>query len=209
MQLEGTVVCEQCDLHVRETPLEPGGKATCGRCGNLLYTAPQRGLNRSLVFAITAAALFLISNFFPIVTIDAVGLTNSTTLLSAPVRLVHDGIPSIASLVFFTAFLMPGMQIIALIYLLAPLYWNRLPPGYKTVFRVSNFVKTWSMIEVFMIGLLVTISKLNSVAAVVPDIALISFFLLMWCILIAVVNFESRDFWQKVEQIKRAQEGSC
>ena len=138
MRLDGLIVCNQCDLLLREVELEPGAKASCSRCGNELYRLQPNGLQRSLAFGLTAAALFLVSNAFPIVTINSQGLTNSTTLLDAADRLVRDGIPSIAALVFATTFLMPMLEILALIYLLLPLNLGRLPPFFPLAFRVVH-----------------------------------------------------------------------
>jgi len=106
------LVCNQCDLVQREALLNAGDKARCVGCGNILYRSQPSGLKLSLVFIITSAALFLISNAFPIVTISSQGLTNSTTLLEAVNRLIQDGIPTIAILVLITTFLMPALKII-------------------------------------------------------------------------------------------------
>jgi paraquat-inducible protein A len=202
MKLDELIVCEQCDLLQQEAVLEPGGNAMCGRCGNVLFRSQPRGLELSLVFAVTAAALFLISNCFPIVTISSQGLTNSTTLLDAADRLVHDGLPSIATLVFITTFLMPALEIAALIYLLLPLKLGRLPPYLSWAFRLIYLVKPWAMVEVFMMGLLVTITKLNAFASVEPDIALISFVLLMISVTAAAANFDPHNFWKRVDELK-------
>jgi len=209
MALNELVVCDQCDLPQLEIPLEPGGKAFCGRCGNVLYRSQLDGLRRSLIFSLTAAVLFLISNSFPIVTIDSQGLTNSTTLLDAADRLVHDGITSIAALVFATTFLMPALEIMALIYLLLPLHFGRLPPGLPLAFRLVHLVKPWAMIEVFMLGLLVTISKLNALATVVPDIGLISFVLLMFSVTAASANFDARNFWRQIDVLEAKRVQGC
>ena len=209
MALNELIVCDQCDLPQLETPLEPGGKAFCSRCGHVLYRRQPDGLRRSLIFALTAAALFLISNSFPIVSIDSQGLTNSTTLLGAADRLIKDGIPSIAVLVFATTFLMPALEIMALIYLLLPLHFGRLPPGLPFAFRLVHHVKSWAMIEVFMLGLLVTISKLNALATVEPDIGLISFVLLMFMVTAASANFDARSFWKQVDELQELQVKTC
>jgi paraquat-inducible protein A len=143
------------------------------------------------------------------VSIDSQGLTNSTTLLDAADRLVHDGITSIAALVFATTFLMPALEIMALIYLLLPLHFGRLPPGLSLAFRLVHLVKPWAMIEVFMLGLLVTISKLTALATVVPDIGLISFILLMFSITAASANFDARNFWSQIDVLEAKRVQGC
>lgn len=185
-----------------EVPLKSGDKARCVGCENVLYRSKAHGLELSLIFAITSAALFLVSNAFPIVTISSQGLTNSTTLLAAAGRLVQDGIPSIATLFFITTFLMPALEIMVLMYLLLPLSLGRIPPGLSIGFRLLCLVKPWAMIEVFMIGLLVTITKLNALASVSPGIGLISFVLLMLSVTVAISNFDTHTFWRQVEVLK-------
>ena len=96
------------------------------------------GLERSLVFALTAVVLFVIANSFPIVSMNSRGLTSSTTLLGAVGVLLHDDMPSVALLVFVTTFLMPALEIGALIYLLLPLKLGRVPPAVPRVFRLLH-----------------------------------------------------------------------
>lgn len=196
------VVCNQCDLLLKDSELLPGNKAACIRCANVLYRSQPDGLRLSFIFSITSAALFLISNAFPIVTISSDGLQNSTTLIDAAIRLINDGIPSIAILVFMTTFVMPGLEIIGLVYLLLPIYIGRLPPGHSVAYRLIYLVKPWAMVEVFMMGLLVTITKLNAFASVSPDIGLGSFALLMISVTAAAANFDPHEFWARVEAIK-------
>ena len=203
MSVDRVIVCDQCDLVQLEVELEPGGKAYCSRCENDLYRSQPDGLRRCLIFALTAVVLFLISNSFPIVSIDSQGLTNSTTLLDAAERLIQDGIPSIAGLVFTTTFLMPALEIMSVIYLLLPLHFGRLPPGFNLACRLMHLIKPWAMIEVFMLGLLVTISKLNAFATVIPDIGLISFILLMFSITASAANFDVHTFWKQVDAVKK------
>ena len=205
MKAKALLVCNQCDLLLRESEVVSGAKAQCGRCGAVLYRSQPNGLQISLIFALTSAALFFISNAFPIVTISSDGLFNSTTLIGAATALVRDGIPSIAFLVFATTFLMPGLLITALIYLLLPLYMGRLPPGLNVAFRLIHLVKPWAMIEVFMLGLLVTMTKLSAFASVTPDIALGAFALLMLSLTAASANFDPFHFWKQVDICRQTQ----
>ena len=141
MSSAALVVCHECDLLLREVPLEAGGVARCTRCGCNLYRHQPEGLERSLVFALTAVVLFVIANSFPIVSMNSRGLTSSTTLLGAVGVLLHDDMPSVALLVFVTTFLMPALEIGALIYLLLPLKLGRVPPAVPSVFRLLHAVQ--------------------------------------------------------------------
>jgi len=208
MQLEKLLVCNQCDLMHQKPILDPGATAYCSRCANILYRFKPQGLRKSLAYALTAASLFLISNLFPIVTISTQGLTNSATLLKAVYTLFQYDMWIIALLVFITTFLMPALEIGALIYLLLPLRMGRILPGVSIAFRLLHHVKYWVMVEVFIMGLLVTITKLTAFASVKPDIALGSFALLMFSLVVAASNFDSRVFWTQMEKLQADQVGN-
>lgn len=182
--------------------MHPGDVAICIRCGHVLLRHQPDGLKRSLAFALTAAALFVISNAFPIVGLSSKGLVSSTSLLGMVNMLFHDDMPLVAGLVFLTTFLMPALEIGALIYLLLPLSFGHRPPNLAKVFRIMHLSRPWAMVEVFMLGLLVTISKLHAMATVVPEIALWSFVFLMISLTAAAANFDSRTYWEQIEVLE-------
>jgi len=202
MSLNTLLVCDECDLLLREHSIAAGDVTICNRCGHVLHRYQPEGLKRSLAFAITAAVLFVICNAFPIVGLSSKGLESSTSLLGMVSMLIHDDMPFVAGLVFVTTFLMPALEIGAFIYLLLPLSLGYLPPKMAAVFRVMHLSQPWAMVEVFMLGLIITVSKLNALATVVPEIALWAFVCLMFAITAAAANFDSRTFWDQVEALK-------
>lgn len=203
MDARALLVCQHCDLLLQESDLGQSAKAECVRCGAVLYRSQPFGLLLCLVFSITAAVLFVIANAFPIVTVSADGLHNSTTLIGAAGALIRDGIVSVALLVFTTAFLMPALQIVGLLYLTVPLSLGFLPPGLPLPFRLIHLVRPWAMIEVFMMGLLVTLTKLNALVTVAPGIALGAFALLMLALTAALANFDPHHVWKQVESLRQ------
>jgi paraquat-inducible protein A len=193
------IACHECDLLQREVPLAAGGTARCARCGAILYRDRPDSLDRTLAYTLGAAVLFAIANAFPIVGMEAQGLRTSTTLL-ATVRTLHDqGMTIVAGLVFVTTILMPAIWIGALLYLLLPLKLGRVPQGLPAVFRLLQKVRPWGMVEVFMLGTLVSLTKLAHLAHVVPGIALWSFGALMFLVAAAAAAFNPRALWDRVE----------
>lgn len=198
MAFNSLLVCGECDLLLRERPIGSGDVALCARCGHVLHRHQPEGLKRCLAFSLTAAVLFVISNAFPIVGLTSQGLVSSTSLLGMVSMLFEDEMFFVAGLVFVTTFLMPALEIAAFLYLLLPMGFGRRPPRLATVFRIMHLSQPWAMVEVFMLGLLVTISKLHAMATVVPEVALWSFVLLMISLTAAAANFDSRSFWEQV-----------
>ena len=195
------IACHDCDLLQRAMPLPEGGTARCPRCGAVLYRSKADGLDRTLAYALGAAALFVVANAFPIVGLEAAGNHTSTTLFGAVRTLYDQDMASVAGLVFVTTILMPALQIGALLYMLLPLKLGRVPHGLPAVFRVMHAVRPWGMVEVFMLGTLVALTKLAALASVVPGIALWSFGVLMLLIAAAAASFDSHELWTRVEEV--------
>lgn len=194
--------CHDCDLLQREVALPPGGTARCPRCGAVLYRRQTDGLDRTLAFSLGAAVLFLVANAFPIVSLDAAGHHSSTTLFGTARTLYDQDMASVAALVFTTTILMPALEIAALLYLLLPLKLGRVPGGLPAVFRIVHAVRPWGMVEVFMLGTLVALTKLAHLASVVPGIALWSFALLMFLVAAAAASFDTHALWERVEELR-------
>ncbi|CAL1241041.1 paraquat-inducible protein A [Candidatus Methylocalor cossyra] len=192
------IVCHQCDLVQREIPLTPGAAALCRRCGALLYRSPPGGLDRPLALLAAAAILFLLANAFPIVAIESQGTSTATTLLGAVATLWAEGMPLIAGLVLFTTFLAPAFEIFSLFALL--LAFRRGRPGARLAVALRWVLATrpWSMTEVFLLGVLVSVVKLSHLAHVVPGVALWSWGLLIGLFTAALATFDPHGLWARL-----------
>ena len=189
------LACHECDLLQREVPLQGGGIARCGRCGAELYRDRPASVDRSLALTAGALLLFIIANSFPILGLALQGQVINTTLFGAVERLWDEDMKSVAALVFVTTIAMPALELLALTYLLAPVRLGRVPPYFALVFRTLQAVKPWGMVEVFMLGVLVSLVKLAHLAGIVPGIALWSFAALMLVMAALASVFDPRTLW--------------
>jgi paraquat-inducible protein A len=202
MHASGLLACHECDLLQRPVILPPGGVARCVRCRGVLYRSKPGGLDRTLAYSLGAAVLFIVGNAFPIVGLEAAGHHSSTTLFGTVRTLYDQDMTSVAGLVFVTTILMPALGIGTFLYMLLPLKLGRVPHGLPAVFRVMHAVRPWGMVEVFLLGTLVALTKLAALASVVPGIALWSFAVLMILIAAAAASFDTHEFWDRVEQAR-------
>ena len=186
------IACHDCDLLQREAQLQPGGVAVCGRCGAVLYRNNPGNIERTLALTIAAAVLFVISNAYPIVGIESQGHHNASTLFGAVLTLWNDHMEWVAGLVFMTTMLIPAIELGVMIFLLAT---ARPPPFFL---RLVLLAQPWSMLEVFMLGLLVSVQKLSHVATIVPGIALWSFGALMLLFAALTTTFNVHDLWRSM-----------
>ena len=167
----------------------------------MLYRPSAVQLERITALTLAALFTFLIAQAFPIVELDLNGVTSQTTLTGALVALWNEGMELVAVAVFCSTFLFPLIELTALLYVLIPIRAGVVPPGFNLVLRAIQFVRPWGMIEVLMLGILVTIVKMTSLARVIPEAALFAFGALT-LMLAVVVLFDPRALWDVADIIK-------
>ncbi len=193
------VACHQCDLLHRETALAPGGVARCRRCGGALYRNSGAGLDRAVALTLTALVLLAIANAFPIVALEFQGQQDATTLLGAVDALYRQEKPMIAGLVLVTTVIVPVIELAGMLYLVLPLRLGRVPRFFAPVARLMEALKPWGMVEVFMLGLLVSLVKLGGFATVIVGAAFWSFAALMVITAALTVSVDVRDLWARAQ----------
>ncbi len=192
-------LCEECDLLQRSPPLPPRGSSRCLRCGHQLHRHRPASLDRTLAFALTGLILFVVANSFPFLSFEMQGQRTETTLFSGVADLTEQGKGEVAAVVFFTAILAPGLQLLLLLIVLTPLKLGRgLPPGYPTLFRWFKTMVPWGMMDVFLIGILVSVVKLADMATIVPGTSLFAFVILIFVLAAAQASLDSDIVWERV-----------
>ena len=192
------IACPECDLLQRAPLLARETLATCRRCHKVLYRPADENLDRPLAYTLAAAVLFVIANAFPIVGLELQGQSSAATLFGTVRALYEGGMTMLALLVFFTTILVPAVQLSAMTYLLVPLRLGHVPLRLPLALRLLQAVRPWGMVEVFILGVLVSLVKLAGMARVEPGIALWSFGALLLMIAAAVASFDARVIWARL-----------
>jgi len=192
------IACHECDLLHRLHSVPEGGKAMCIRCGSLLYSHKRNSLDRTLSLVIAGLILFFITNMFPLLEMKSKGLILETTLFQGVKSLYNQGMRGLSILVLMTCIVFPFIQLSGLFYVLLPLKYNRVPPLTSIIFRFIRKLQPWSMMEVFMLGILVSIVKLAKMGSIIPGLALYSFAALIIVLAWAVASLDPHIVWEKV-----------
>ena len=199
----GLVACHQCDLLQRDVALPARGEAECTRCGAELFRDKPYSLDNSLAFVVAASVVFAFANAFPLLELDARGILSSATLYDTAHELHEAGMTSVALLVFATAILFPAMALGAYLYILVPLKLGQVPQGLGIVYRFLHLMRPWAMVEVFMLGALVSLVKLTQVATVYAGVGLYSAGVFIMLFAAAEASFEPREMWRRATEIGR------
>ena len=195
---QSLIACHECDLIHRVQPLPDGGAARCVRCDALLYYQKKDSLDRTLSLTIAGLVLFIVANTFPFLAMKSGGLVRETTLITGVKGLYLQGMEALALLVFLTIILVPLVHIAGMLYVLVPLKVNRVPRNLALVFRFIRSLQPWAMMEVFMIGILVSMVKLGKMAKIVPGLALFSFVVMIFVLAGSAASLDPRIVWDRL-----------
>ena len=193
------VACPDCDLMQRLPELAPGASARCPRCDNELWRHKPDSLNRTLALAIAAAVLYVIANTTPMLGLTAVGHAASTTVVGGAQQLWNNGEQIVACLVLFAAVIAPALQIGFMLLVLIGCRLKSAPAWVGTLLRHHPLTRTWSMIEVMLIGVLVALTKIAELATVIPGAALFALGTLVFVLAAMQSSFDPREVWQRVQ----------
>ena len=195
---ESLIACHECDLLHKIQPLPDGGAARCVRCDALLYYQKKDSLDRTLALTIAGLVLFIVANTFPFLAMKSGGLVRETTLITGIKGLYLQGMEALALLVLLTSILVPFVQIAGMLYVLVPLKVNRVPRNLALVYRFLRSLQPWGMMEVFMLGILVSYVKLGKMAKIVPGLAIYSFVVLIFVLAGAAASLDPRIVWDRL-----------
>jgi len=194
----GYAACHTCDLLVRR----PAGGTpwTCPRCGSAVHgmRVADSALRTAALLA-TATMLLVPANLYPVMTVIRFGQGEPNTILSGVVHLIQDGAWPLGLLVFFASFVVPVSKIAVLALLVVTVQrasvWRA--RDRTLLYRVTEVVGAWSMVDVFLVGILVALVRMDGLAAVYPGIGASFFGAAVVFTMMAAHTFDPRLIWDR------------
>jgi paraquat-inducible protein A len=187
------VLCETCSL---VAPMSDHG-APCPRCGAHRHWRKPESLARAWALLITAVILYIPANVYPVMTVISFGSGSPDTILSGVEELALAGMWPLALLVFFASITVPVLKIVGLGILLITTqrgsHWRL--RDRTVLYRLVESVGRWSMIDIFMISILVGLVRLGSLATIEPGVGAIAFAAVVITTMIAASCFDPRLMW--------------
>ncbi|WP_268991589.1 membrane integrity-associated transporter subunit PqiA [Limnobaculum eriocheiris] len=152
------VLCPQCDLMVKLPEIKQGDKAVCPRCHTTLSALWVEPVLQPVSCAISALIMLVFANLFPFINMQVSGLYNQIKLMEIPEAMMSDDYTSLATLFIIFVQLIPAFCMVAIILLCLEV---RLPYRLKVIMgRIIYLAKVWCMVEIFLVGVLVSFVKL-------------------------------------------------
>ncbi len=158
--------CRGCGLIQRVPALAPGVAALCGRCGTLIRQARRHPLEQSLALTLAALVLLGVLCAATLMSVQTAGISHRAGLFSGPEELVQRGMTALAAVVVFVTAVAPFAKLLGTLYVLVGLHLVRPPRHLRRVFVLVERLTPWSMVEVFVFGVLVAYVKLGDVVTI-------------------------------------------
>lgn len=192
--------CPICDFRQQLPLLRPGTSARCGRCKHLLTTAHHEMLTRA--FALDASGLMLLlgAASYPFLGVSTDGQAVQMTLFDSAISLIEYREPVLGLIVFVLIFLMPVLLLCMQLSLVALLLAGRGSWLTSLLARGVLALTAWNMVEVFLVGVLVSVAKLTSIASVQIGVSFWCFVGFTLCTLAAQATLDRYQLWRVIEQ---------
>ncbi|MEO7101523.1 MAG: paraquat-inducible protein A [Luteolibacter sp.] len=194
---QGLAGCHTCG---KVSPVTVGN---CPRCGSHLHVRKQNSVNRTLALMFAAAALYVPANILPVMTVTELGDVDATTITAGMIRFWRSGAYPIALVIFTASIMIPLLKIVALSWLCLAAK-GKLHPSPAMLGRVYWFTELlgrWSMIDIFVVGILVALVQLGNYMTITPGPGALAFAGVVVLTMFAAMSFDPRLLWDRLESL--------
>lgn len=192
--------CPECDLILQDVRVPAGSESRCPRCDHVLREGRPNSVMHALL--LSAAGLLLIGPAIgmPLLSLSVSGLRQEASLAQAILAMADNGQWEVALIVALCAVIAPLLNLWLLFAVAVALQWRSQTRWLPLLMRLNHFIREWAMLEVFLMGVLVSIVKLKDIAELLPGVGLYCFALLMLCGLLLNTVIDQHELWQTWEQ---------
>lgn len=193
------LICEHCDTVYRRRHLARGDVARCARCHAVLERHQRLSLDGMLALVATVMVVFVQANVWPIITLGLNGEQIHARLWGIILMMWREHSQVVAVLAAGTLFFFPLCKMLALGWLFIYARLGRRAPGFRPLMVVLHYIRPWTMSEVFVLGVLVSIVKAQLYFDVMPDAGVFAYAAL--ALLITVFSgIDVRQLWDKIPE---------
>ena len=191
----GLVSCGTCALLSR--PADPANAGECPRCGATLASRHPHSIQYTWALIIAAAICYVPANVLPVLTTTALGAVESDTIMGGVIHLYATGSWPLALIVFIASVMIPLGKVIALAYLLVTIQRGSVANSHDRtrIYVLVEFVGRWSMLDVFVVAILVALIQLKPLMSVEPGAGVVFFMAVVVLTMLAAHSFDPRLIW--------------
>lgn len=190
---QGFQVCKVCGNH----SLQIEHPELCPFCDNPISLRNKHSIQRTWALLITAMIFIIPANFFPITILLRNKEVLPDTIYTGILTLIDNGLPFIALIVFVASILVPVLKItiLSLITLAVQFDWKISTKKQLYAFYLIEWIGKWSILDLFVISIMVAVFDKGQLLSVYPGVAATSFTIVVITTLFAANNFDTRLIW--------------
>lgn len=198
----GLVSCHDCHLLSRWPQTTSREKVFCTRCGGELHQRKPNSLAQTWALLIAAMIFYIPANLLPMTITSALGTVSADTIISGVIYFIHSGSWEIALVIFTASVFVPFIKFLILIYLLLSVHYKSLwrPKDRTVLYRLTEVVGRWSMVDIYVVTILVALVKLGFLVNIEAGPAAIYFAFVVVITMIAAESFDPRLIWDAMEE---------
>ncbi|KAF4557811.1 paraquat-inducible protein A [Pseudomonas sp. CES] len=193
------LVCNECHELNRQQP--DSTSQTCTRCGAIVHARRPNSIARTWALLIAASILYIPANMLPIMTVSTLGQGSPDTIMSGVITLLKHGMVPIAAVVFIASILVPTFKLVGIGLLLYSVQ-RRQPLSARQrilMYRFIEFIGRWSMLDIFVIAILVAVVNFGRIASVEANLGAVAFATVVILTMLAALTFDPRLIWDNTE----------
>ncbi|MFT6924777.1 MAG: paraquat-inducible protein A [Psychromonas sp.] len=170
--------------------------AKCCRCGGALYKNTKCRPSVLLALSLTALLVMIPAFYFPLISVNLLGITEDTNLLQGALMML-DSTPVVSVVVFFCAVIAPTLLISCIAFSSLCLTYNYFPASIPKVLQLTHSLMHWSMLEVYMVSLMVAVFKLMSYSDLYFGSGFYFFITLLLLDMTIISNYSNHAYWER------------
>ena len=189
--------CHYCGMVQHRLPAASGEVLQCCNCHSVLERHHADSVSRALAFSLAALMLYVPANLFPVIRLEVWGHVQQNTVWSGIVALARSQMFGIAIIVLLASIVVPFIKIIGMITLCITARSRRLRRPRTILYKIIDKTGHWSMLDIFLVAILVALLKLGDLAYAVPGPGLAYFTAMVICTMFASANFDPKVIWEE------------
>ena len=200
MEIKSTLTaCPGCDLLIPIPAVPDGHYLACGRCGKVVSKSYHNSINRVLALSFTGILLYLPAMLLPLMTLSSLGIKEKGNVLDTCISFYVNGYYLVSVIVFVTAVVVPFLKLFLPFCVALSLKIGKKPDFLKSALKMLTHLEEWGMVEVYLLGILITLIKMGDVASIEFNPGFFCFIGLVLISMAIIIYLDRNLFWYNLD----------
>jgi paraquat-inducible protein A len=205
-KLSDYLACPDCDNLLERVGVVAGKISRCPRCGSILHKSVRNSLQKAVALSFAGLVIFIPAMLTPIMTFTVADLKGTGNVVDAVVAVFERGYYFVGFMVLLASVLFPLLKLGLLFIVSASILSRHVTGPVKYLFRLYQHLSDWGMVEVYMLGILVAIIKMYSMASIAYNTGFFCFTGLVVLTVWSTVVIDEELFWDLIEKHEKNQD---